>query len=193
MATGKGWTLRQRAIALTVVVGVILAGLGGVAAYTAAESREGLRVLLDKTGPMRVAGESLQSALLDQETAVRGYALTADVEDLTPYRSGSDTEQKIFKQMSGLLGDSAEDNQVRLQLEAVEAGAREWRSVIAEPVIAAVQSGDRERAQQIIDQAAASGSTCSARTCPSSRTTSSRCGTSSRTRRSRPPTCWCSC
>jgi signal transduction histidine kinase len=152
MATGKGWTLRQRAIALTVVVGVILVGLGGVAALTAAESREGLRVLLDKTGPLRVNGESLQSALLDQETAVRGYVLTTDEEDLKPYRQGLETEQRIISTMEGLLGDSEQDVEVRRQLEAVERGAQEWRVAIAEPVVAAVRNGNRDAAQQIIDR-----------------------------------------
>jgi signal transduction histidine kinase len=152
MSAVTSWSLRQRAIALTVVVGVILAGLAGVAAYTAAESREGLHVLLDKTGPMRVAGQSLQSALLDQETAVRGYALTADQDDLKPYYDGLATEGEIFTQMDGLLGDSPEDERVRQQLEAVESGSTEWRAVIAEPVVAAVQAGDTARALQIIDQ-----------------------------------------
>ncbi|GAB7040761.1 MULTISPECIES: sensor histidine kinase [Catenuloplanes] len=152
MAAGKSWTLRTRAIALTVVVAVILGALAVVAAITAAENREGLRVILEKTGPMRVAGQSLQSALLDQETAIRGYVLTADEEDLAPYRSGLAAEQQLITEMSDLLGDSVHDRAVADQLEAVTSGSREWRAVIAEPVIKAVQDGDSRRAQEIIDQ-----------------------------------------
>ncbi|MDP9799062.1 signal transduction histidine kinase [Catenuloplanes nepalensis] len=152
MATGKGWTLRTRAIALTVVVAVILGALAAIAAITAAENREGLRVILEKTGPMRVAGQSLQSALLDQETAVRGFVLTSDDEDLKPYQEGLDDEQRLIGEIRGLLGDSAEDAAVRQQLEAVDAGSQAWRATIAEPVIAAVRAGDGAQAQQIIDQ-----------------------------------------
>jgi hypothetical protein len=41
-----------------------------------ADANRHLDVILDKTGPMRVAGQELASAYLDQETGIRGYALS---------------------------------------------------------------------------------------------------------------------
>ena len=39
-------------------------------------------------GPMRIAAFQLQAALRDQETSVRGYAISADPQFLEPYVAG---------------------------------------------------------------------------------------------------------
>ena len=68
----RTWSLRRRVTALIAVVALVLTALGVAAAITAADSNRHLDVILEKTGPMRVAGESLNTAVVDQETGVRG-------------------------------------------------------------------------------------------------------------------------
>ena len=51
------------------------------------------RGLIDDIQPARVAAYRLQTALRDQETAVRGYAIAADREFLAPYYDGQQAER----------------------------------------------------------------------------------------------------
>ncbi len=93
------WTLRRRVAGLFTVAGILLAGVGGLAASTAMHSNENLDVLLNKTGPMRIDGQELYSAFLDQETGVRGYALSRSAANLQPYEQGVITERGLLTQI----------------------------------------------------------------------------------------------
>jgi signal transduction histidine kinase len=89
--------------------------------------------LLDDVGPAVLANQDLQTALLNQETGVRGFALTRRAEFLQPYRDGlvaEDAALALLRQhLTGRAGTAA-------QAEAVEAAARAWRTDYAEPVVA---------------------------------------------------------
>jgi signal transduction histidine kinase len=148
----RSWTLRRRVAALCIIVGVLLGALGVFAAVTAAHSNENIDRAFNKTGPMRTAGISLGAALLDQETSVRGYALSGKDESLTPYRQGQATETKLVTQIRGLL--SGDEDDIRTTLDEVEARAADWRSTVAEPIIAAVRDRGPAGAQQLINTAA---------------------------------------
>jgi signal transduction histidine kinase len=135
------WTLRRRVAVLFAVAGVLLAGIGGLAAVTAVNSNDNLDVILEKTGPMRIAGQELYSAYLDQETGVRGYALSRATENLQPYDEGVRTERDLLAQIEGLNrvnGTAA----IRTDLQTVRDRAAEWRRTVAEPVIASVKAGE---------------------------------------------------
>ena len=84
----RTWTLRRRIVALCAAVGVLLAALGVFAAITAADNNHQLDDVLDRASPMRAAGETLNTALVDQETGIRGYAISGKPENLKPYESG---------------------------------------------------------------------------------------------------------
>ncbi len=147
------WSLRQRVTALCVVVGIVLLGLGLVAAGTASASRQYLDILLTKSGPMRAGVEALGTALVDQETGIRGYALSGQRADLVPYERGLSNEKELTDQIRGLLGPS--DGAIRTQLDRVTTSSREWRATVAEPVIAAIASGaGPDSAQLLINDAA---------------------------------------
>jgi signal transduction histidine kinase len=122
------------------VAGILLVGIGALAAVTAADSNDNIDVILDKTGPMRVAGQELYSAYLDQETGIRGFALSGDRKNLEPYDRGVATEQRLLDQITGLNGAGGRAA-IRADLDAVRARATEWRTAVAEPVIAAGRTG----------------------------------------------------
>lgn len=96
------------------------------------------RELIDDIQPARVASYRLQTALRDQETAVRGYAIAADSEFLAPYYDGLRAEQSASDAIRARLVDRPD---LLADLDAVETAAAQWRARFAEPVIASVQVG----------------------------------------------------
>ncbi|SCL40562.1 HAMP domain-containing protein [Micromonospora pallida] len=147
MTVTQGWTLRQRVVTLLAVVGVLLIGLAGAEATVAARNRTHTDTLLTTTAPLRVQVQELLNALLDQETAVRGYAVSGDRQDLVPYDSGVRLEQERTESMGRLAEDFPG---IRRDLDAVRAQAEQWRRTVAVPVIAAVEQEGTAAAQALI-------------------------------------------
>ncbi|WP_329042260.1 CHASE3 domain-containing protein [Streptomyces sp. NBC_00178] len=93
--------------------------------------------LVDRIQPARSASFQLQNSLLDQETGVRGYALTGDQSFLEPYKAGRQAERERLERVRTLIDHQqpyAED------LDRIAGAAREWRTQHAEPLIAAVRA-----------------------------------------------------
>ncbi|KAB1930773.1 HAMP domain-containing protein [Micromonospora sp. ALFpr18c] len=146
-----GWSLRRRVITLLTVVGVLLIGLATAEAAMAARNRTQIDAILNQTGPLRVQSQELLNALLDQETAVRGYAVSGKPADLRPYREGLAQEQNVVGAMRALLDDYP---QIGQELRIVEERAGQWRQSVAEPVIAITErSGTRAGQALVTDQA----------------------------------------
>ncbi|MFI7512509.1 ATP-binding protein [Micromonospora echinofusca] len=136
---------------LLTVVAVLLIGLAGGAVAVATKNRMHIDAILNKTGPLRVQAQEVQNALLDQETAVRGYAVSGNAADLTPYDAGRKREQDLVVSMERLLGDYPE---IRQELLKVEQRAEEWRQAVAVPVVTATQQRGTAAGQALItDQA----------------------------------------
>ncbi|MFF9690059.1 CHASE3 domain-containing protein [Streptomyces sp. NPDC014623] len=93
--------------------------------------------LVDRIQPARSASFQLQNSLLDQETGVRGFALTGDTSFLEPYRSGVRAERERAAQVRSLIGD---EQPYAADLERIERAAQQWRAVRAEPLIATVRT-----------------------------------------------------
>ncbi|BCL14129.1 sensor histidine kinase [Micromonospora sagamiensis] len=147
-AVGRGWTLRQRVVGLLAVVGVLLIGLAAAEATVAARNRSHTDALLTRTGPLRVQAQELLNALLDQETSVRGYAVSGDRQDLVPYDDGVRQEQKLIESIGRLVDDYPG---IRRDLDVVRAQAEQWRRTVAVPVITTVQQDGTTAAQGLID------------------------------------------
>ncbi|MEU7679021.1 ATP-binding protein [Micromonospora taraxaci] len=146
-----GWSLRRRVVTLLTVVGVLLIGLATAEAAMAARNRTQIDAILNQTGPLRVQSQELLNALLDQETAVRGYAVSGKPADLRPYRDGLAQEQSVVASMRALLDDYP---QIGREMQIVEERAAQWRRSVAEPVITTTeQSGTRAGQALITDQA----------------------------------------
>ncbi|THA35151.1 HAMP domain-containing protein [Streptomyces sp. A1277] len=92
--------------------------------------------LVDRIQPARSASFQLQNALLDQETGVRGYALTGDASFLEPFAAGKKAEKDRLARVRSAIGDGELYNR---DLDRIAAAAAEWRRVHADPLIATVR------------------------------------------------------
>ncbi|KHD73889.1 sensor histidine kinase [Actinoplanes utahensis] len=145
----RTWTLRGRIFALCLAAGLLLSGLGVVAAVTAANNNGHIDNLLDRVGPMRTSGEALNTALVNQETGIRGYAITGEDRTLEPYRRGRAAADEQIALIEGLL--QPQDAEIRAAVELVKARAAKWRADVAEPLIETVRTQGPEAAQQRFD------------------------------------------
>ncbi|WP_203816691.1 sensor histidine kinase [Paractinoplanes ferrugineus] len=149
----RRWTLRRRIAALCVTVGVLLSALAVYAVITATQHNRQLDDVLNRTSPMRAAGESLNTALVDQETGIRGYAITGRESNLAPYTNGMAEEQRLISRIEGLL--RPDNTTVRADLDVVRTRARAWHAEVADPVVTTVRTEGAQAGQARI----AAGST----------------------------------
>jgi signal transduction histidine kinase len=129
----QGWFHLALAVMIALVVtgSVVGAELLGRTARVSDE-------LIDQIQPARAEAFRLQSALLNQETGARGYAMTADAQSLTPYSEGKRAERESAGRLRALLeGRPA----LRADVYAIERAAAEWRRTYADPLIAGVTPG----------------------------------------------------
>ncbi|RKN17273.1 HAMP domain-containing protein [Micromonospora musae] len=147
----RAWSLRRRVVALLAIVGVLLVGLAVAEASLAERSRNQVDALLNQTGPLRVQSQELLNALLDQETAVRGFAVSGDRADLGPYEAGVRQEQDVIASMRRLLNDYP---QIGGDLRQVETRADEWRRAVAVPVITVTEQEGTAAGQALVTQVA---------------------------------------
>lgn len=147
MAYRDGWTLRRRVVALLTVALVLLLGLAAAEALVAEKNRQNTDAVLVRTGPLRVQGQELLSALLDQETSVRGYAVNGDRKDLAPYEAGLRRERDTVASMRDLAADYPD---VLRELAVVEERAARWRADVAQPVITTTERSGPAAGQALI-------------------------------------------
>ncbi|QIJ66844.1 sensor histidine kinase [Streptomyces sp. JB150] len=98
--------------------------------------------LLQRVQPAQTEAYRLQAALVDQESGIRGYAITADEQFLLPYTEGKRDEAAAAARLRTLLGDRPE---LLADLRAVERQAAAWRRGYAEPLAASVRPGEPRR------------------------------------------------
>ena len=96
----------------------------------------------------------LSSALLNQETGVRGYVIGREPDLLDPYLQGRREEAAAMSALAGLLDDPRLD--LDQDLAAIRASAGRWQREYAEPTIAAVRAGrpppsDAEDGKRLFD------------------------------------------
>ena len=88
---------------------------------------------LETARQLSIKTDSLLQTLTDQETGIRGYELTGDVEFLSPYRAGVAAEPMIVEDLRTTAGKL---RGVQSSLDKVEECARLWRQKSVEPIIA---------------------------------------------------------
>lgn len=136
---GGHWPLSRvfavgTAVAVVLVVAVVTAG--GVALWRLVEARS---VAAAVGTPGLLAGQQLATALIDQETGVRGFAATRRPEFLEPYADGRDAERVAVDTLRALAPRGLVD--FVPALEAAEQAAQDWRTGYAEPVLAGAADG----------------------------------------------------
>jgi signal transduction histidine kinase len=131
--TVQGWqNLVLSAMGVVVIVGLVAGGL--LMQRTDALSRE----LIDNVQPARVQAYALQAALRDQETAVRGYVITANKQFLDPYYAGRDAQAQAAQNIRERVGA---DTKLMADLDQIQEQAASWRTMYAEPIIADIGRG----------------------------------------------------
>jgi len=124
----------QRLFALTLGAMTLLIVLGTWAGYASlADTTRVSDRLQQRISPAAAAVVELRAALVDQETAVRGFVLARERQFLDPFNQGVATEQQLADRLRGLLSDEPKALE---RLEAVEKTAAGWRTAYAQPLIA---------------------------------------------------------
>ncbi|SCL20316.1 multi-sensor signal transduction histidine kinase [Micromonospora nigra] len=146
-ARETGGTLRGRLVVLIAIVSVLLVGVAVAAAVVATRNRAQIDAVLNETGPLRAQSQELLAVLVDQETAIRGFALTGDQQDLAAYATGLDRERNLVDSMSRLLTDYP---QLQDEFAVVRQRAEQWRQSVVIPVIAAIDNGGTAAGQGLL-------------------------------------------
>jgi signal transduction histidine kinase len=133
----KRWPL-SRIVGVAVVAlllfSVAAVSAGGIALLNLHHDRA--RVL-DTFDPAVLQAQQLDIAMLNQETGVRGYALSANQTFLVPYTQGSAAEKSAVASLKGEYGQLPPAT--RADLNSVATQAHYWRIHYAEPAISEVQ------------------------------------------------------
>ncbi|AEN13956.1 MULTISPECIES: sensor histidine kinase [unclassified Streptomyces] len=116
---------------------LVICGCVAVAGLTLSRMSDRTEELVDRVQPARSASYQLQMSLLDQETGVRGFALTGDESFLSPYEQGMKDEQARLDRVRALVGD---DQGLAGDLDRIEQSAARWRTEQAGPLIEAARA-----------------------------------------------------
>src|SRR2546430_6196411 len=148
---GRNWTLATRITALCVATALVLGIIAAAAAAVAVRNRSEVDRLLNRGTPLVTGVQTLLTALVNQETGIRGYAVNGRTADLDPYRKGLADEATSESDVIRLLTDGPD---LAGQVRAIRTQMAAWRDTVANPVISAVQAGDRDRAQALLGDVA---------------------------------------
>jgi signal transduction histidine kinase len=102
---------------------------------------------------MRTAAQALSTAYVDQESGVRGYAISADEANLAPYNRGRGEENAQITLIQDVLNGGGGNAVIRADLDEVLARAGQWRTQIAEPVITTTRERGTEAGQALSEAA----------------------------------------
>jgi CHASE3 domain sensor protein len=139
--TVGGWFAVLGGAATLVAVLSLVVGL--LAADRLTESRERL---VDRVDLAAVSALRLNTALVDEETGVRGFSLAGRESFLVPLRRGRTASRRAFAELDRLLA-AERLPEVRADLARVRAATDQWRAGYAEPTVRRV----RERGPGAVD------------------------------------------
>ncbi len=106
---------------------------GGIALVSLHDARNRVVDVID---PATLAAQQLDNALVNQETGVRGYALSAQQSFLTPYTAGVAAEQAAISTLRHVT--SQLPAATTTDLDSVTSQANYWRTHYAQPTISQV-------------------------------------------------------
>jgi signal transduction histidine kinase len=113
-------------LALAVIgIGVALLANGQVSHYR--------HVLLDEVAPAQRTALALENALVNEESGVRGLALTNEPSFLEPYDSGLRAERRAYRELEG--HEAIVGRPLPADVEAVRTSADVWRAGYVAPTL----------------------------------------------------------
>jgi signal transduction histidine kinase len=104
--------------------------------------------LTDRLSPAAITASDLMTAMLDQETGVRGYELGGEDRFLEPYRTGRHNADNALARLQTLSRQGGV-SPYKPEIDAVAARSREWQSEYAEPTIARVRADPAKARQDV--------------------------------------------
>src|SRR5580692_8654437 len=141
--SGRAWTSPRRwplsriiGVALMILLLFSVAAIvaGGIALVSLQSDREHVVAVIS---PAALHVQELDTALVNQETGVRGYALSAEQSYLAPYTEGQAEEKTAIASLQAVI---AQLPGARADLASVSTQAHYWRTHYAEPTISQVAS-----------------------------------------------------
>lgn len=130
-------------LAMTIGLLLVLAVVGiGLALVAQGELTHNRKLLLDQVGPARRSSLTLENALVNEETGVRGYLITAKAEFLQPYRKGLAAEARAYAAMRA--HERTVGAPLAAEITRVQARAEAWRDEFVRPAL--VHPGEHTRA-----------------------------------------------
>ncbi len=85
--------------------------------------------------PAQLAAKELRTSVVDQETGLRGYALTRDDRLLQPYTAGKGHQAEIDQEIRSLVEDDPAGPLLFARLDRVDTVMDDWRDTVADPVL----------------------------------------------------------
>ncbi|WP_410623827.1 sensor histidine kinase [Amycolatopsis sp. cmx-8-4] len=148
--TVRGWPIRRWLSLLAVTEAVLLLAAlagGGIALNNLTDARNRL---LDVIGSQRLAAIQLSTAMLNQETGVRGYQLGRQPDFLAPYTDGVRSQADAVTQLRQL--GATPGTQIGDDLDRVLRAASAWQATVTPTITAAAAAvtpaqADRSRTQ----------------------------------------------
>ncbi|MFG3101851.1 ATP-binding protein [Streptomyces sp. NPDC048182] len=131
--TVQGWFQVVLALMVLLVVAGTVIGV-----RVLGQTSEATDQVADRLQPAQTEAYRLQSALVNQETGLRGYAIATDRQFLEPYAQGQKDEARAAARIRELIGDRPE---LVADLEAVQRAGADWRRTYAEPLMTSVTPG----------------------------------------------------
>jgi signal transduction histidine kinase len=144
-----GWTTRQWLRRATAAAFVLLILLGALGVWAFARAAGLTNAIVDQATPAYVQAVLLETALVNQETGIRGYGLSGQTQFLAPYTDGLTQQKAATAQLRTLLAGDSEDITA---LDDVLARAAQWQQQIAEPIAAQPPGGPIAMATERADQ-----------------------------------------
>ena len=99
------------------------------------------RTLLDQIQPASIAALELENALVNQETGVRGYLLTAEPRFLDPYRSGLQAESQAYAALAAASRERAGAAAISSEVDVVRVRAQAWQHGFVERALLHARRG----------------------------------------------------
>lgn len=121
--------------------GLVLAALAGIAVCLIALHRltDARGQVVDRVDPARVAAQSYLTALVNQETGIRGYAVGGTSDYLVPYDQGGRDAVRARRELTTLAA-TGKVPRLAEDLQAVALASAAWHLLYADPSILTIRT-----------------------------------------------------
>jgi signal transduction histidine kinase len=131
----RGRTLKQLST-IAWITAVVALVAGSVIVWVAFVSLLDARSRVFETiVPAQLAAQELRTSVVDQETGIRGYALTRDDRLLQPYTAGQGDQVAIDRRLRKLVAGDPAGPLFVARLDQVETVMDDWRDTVADPLL----------------------------------------------------------